>query len=385
MDLETIIKRLDDLEGRVKDYDKVFKTVADQIADLDKKLSGLPANYRDLKDEVNQVKKTLAGIGTYDKAMTQLRKDMNDKFEEQNKNAAIQQEQFSKLYQSDLKSISAKTDRLDGKFKSELDKKLQRYIDEDSRTLATVDKIELSVNKKLKEDEDIRRNLEVQKRDLESVMKRVEIITDDISQFPKQQVDLFTKFSLLSEDINQIQAQLQELKASETQRKMAQTAFIEQQEINNKNRENRFDEIQRKALEEIQRITPLVDKLNQKEKELALVNDNLEETTRLYERRLREVSELYQLFETKYQKEWNTFKSDSEKNWANYSLINEEKQTAFNNRMEELKNRVTTFEDQMNDVQELLGLMSSEIQKGMLSLMKMANNWKDAFDNIQMN
>jgi len=385
MDLETIIKRLDDLEGRVKDYDKVFKTVADQIADLDKKLSGLPANYRDLKDEVNQVKKTLAGIGTYDKAMTQLRKDTNDKFEEQNKNAAIQQEQFSKLYQSDLKSISAKTDRLDGKLKSELDKKLQRYIDEDSRTLATVDKIELSVNKKLKEDEDIRRNLEVQKRDLESVMKRVEIITDDISQFPKQQVDLFTKISLLSEDINQIQAQLQELKASETQRKMAQTAFIEQQEINNKNRENRFDEIQRKALEEIQRITSLVDKLNQKEKELALVNDNLEETTRLYERRLREVSELYQLFETKYQKEWNTFKSDSEKNWANYSLINEEKQTAFNNRMEELKNRVTTFEDQMNDVQELLGLMSSEIQKGMLSLMKMANNWKDAFDNIQMN
>lgn len=374
---------MDDLENKVMNYDKVFKTVAEQIADLDKKLSGLPANYRDLKDEVNQVKKTLAGIGSYDKAMTQLRKDMNGKFEEQNKNTTIQQEQFSKLYQSDLKSISAKMDRLDEKLKSELDKKLQRYIDEDSHTLATVDKIEMSVNKKLKGDEDIRRNLEVQRRDLESVMKRVEIISDDFSQFPKQQMELITKISLLSEDVNQIQAQLQELKAAETQRKMAQTAFIEQQEISNKNRESRFDEIQRKAAEEIQRITSLMEKLNQKEKELTLINDNLEETTRLYERRLKEVSELYQLFEAKYQKEWNSFKSDSEKNWVNYSLINEEKQTAFNNRMEELKNRVTAFEDQMNDVQELLGLMSSEIQKGMLSLMKMANNWKDAFDNIQ--
>ncbi|NMC46169.1 MAG: hypothetical protein GYA52_04990 [Chloroflexi bacterium] len=383
MDLETIVKKLDDLENKVMNYDKVFKTVAEQIADLDKKLSGLPANYRDLKDEVNQVKKTLAGIGSYDKAMTQLRKDMNGKFEEQNKNTTIQQEQFSKLYQSDLKSISAKMDRLDEKLKSELDKKLQRYIDEDSHTLATVDKIEMSVNKKLKGDEDIRRNLEVQRRDLESVMKRVEIISDDFSQFPKQQMELITKISLLSEDVNQIQAQLQELKAAETQRKMAQTAFIEQQEISNKNRESRFDEIQRKAAEEIQRITSLMEKLNQKEKELTLINDNLEETTRLYERRLKEVSELYQLFEAKYQKEWNSFKSDSEKNWVNYSLINEEKQTAFNNRMEELKNRVTAFEDQMNDVQELLGLMSSEIQKGMLSLMKMANNWKDAFDNIQ--
>jgi len=383
MDLEKIIKRLDDLEGKVQDYDKLFKTVAGQISDLDKKLSGLPANYRDLKDEIGQVKKTLAGMGTYDKAMTQLRKDMNNKIEEQGKNAVLQQEQSTQIYQSDLKSVSAKVDRLDAKLKTELDKKLQRYIDEDSRILSTVDKIELSVNKKLQGDEDIRRSLEIQKRDLESVMKRVEIISDDISQFPKQQVELITKLSLVSEDVTHIQAQLQELKAAEAQRKMAQTAFIEQQEISNKNREARFDEIQRRAADEIQRIAPQLDKLNQKEKELTLVSDNLEETTRLYERRLKEVSELYQLFETKYLKEWNTFKTDSEKNWANYSLINEEKQAGFNNKMEDLKTRIISFEDQINDIQELLGLMGSEIQKGMLNLMKMANNWKDAFDNMQ--
>lgn len=383
MDLEKIIKRLDDLEGKVQDYDKLFKTVAGQISDLDKKLSGLPANYRDLKDEIGQVKKTLAGMGTYDKAMTQLRKDMNNKIEEQGKNAALQQEQSTQIYQSDLKSVSAKVDRLDAKLKTELDKKLQRYIDEDSRILSTVDKIELSVNKKLQGDEDIRRSLEIQKRDLENVMKRVEIISDDISQFPKQQVELITKLSLVSEDVTHFQTQLQELKAAEAQRKMAQTAFIEQQEISNKNREARFDEIQRRAADEIQRIAPQLDKLNQKEKELTLVSDNLEETTRLYERRLKEVSELYQLFETKYLKEWNTFKTDSEKNWANYSLINEEKQAGFNNKMEDLKTRIISFEDQINDIQELLGLMGSEIQKGMLNLMKMANNWKDAFDNMQ--
>jgi cell division protein FtsB len=42
-------------------YDKVFKTVAEQIADLDKKLSGLPANYRDLKDEVTRLKRRWPG------------------------------------------------------------------------------------------------------------------------------------------------------------------------------------------------------------------------------------------------------------------------------------------------------------------------------------
>jgi predicted nucleic acid-binding Zn-ribbon protein len=164
---------------------------------------------------------------------------------------------------------------------------------------------------------------------------------------------------------------------------MAQNAFIEQQEIAQKQRELRVDEIQRKASEEILRISPMLEKLVQKEKELTQIGNNLDEVTKLYERRLKEVSELYQLFEAKYQKEWNGFKNEIEKNWSNFSLINDEKQSAFTNRMDELKSRIFLLEDQTKDIQELLGLMSEEIQKGMLSLLKMANNWKDAFDNIQ--
>ncbi|MGV8025308.1 MAG: hypothetical protein AB2L18_01975 [Anaerolineaceae bacterium] len=383
MNLETIIKRMDDLEERIQGYDKIIKTINEKIADLDTKVTNLPAEYRDIKDDIGQLKKVTTGMGNLDKAFNQIRKESNEKIVNLEKDAKKKQEQQTKLQQTELRALSAKVDRLDSRIKSELDNKIQHYIDEDSRLLATVDKIEQSVSTKLKSDEDIRRNHEIQKHDLQNISKRTEIIGDDVLQFRKQQTEITNKLSIILESTKQTETQVNELKASETQRKMGQAAFLEQQEIAQKQREIRLDEIQRKASEEIQRISPMLEKLVQKERELTQVGSNLDEMTTSYERRLKEVTELYQLFEIKYQKEWSGLKNEIEKSWSNFSLINDEKQSAFTNRLDELKSRILFLEDQTNDIQELLGLMSAEIQKGMLSLMKMANTWKDAFDNIE--
>ncbi len=383
MNLETIVKRMDDLEERIQGYESMFKSLGEKIADLDTKVANLPAEYRDVKEDISQLRKGIENTSYIDKAITQVRKDTNEKFVNLEKETRKQQDQQAKLQQTDLRALSARIERLDGKVQSELGKKIQQYIDEDSHVLATVEKIEQSVNAKLKSDDDIRRNAEIQKRDVQSVTKRVEILGDDLAQFRKQQTEIASKFAILLEGTRQMEIQIAELKGSETQRKMNQAAFIEQQEIAQKQREIRFDEIQRKTSDEVQRISPLLDRLSQKEKELTQAAGNLDEMTTSYERRLKEVTELYQLFEAKYQKEWSGFKTDVEKGWSNFSLINDEKQSAVAARMDDMKSRSVFLEDPTNDLRELLGLMSSEIQKGMLSLMKMANNWKDAFDNLE--
>ena len=383
MDLETIVKRLNDLEERVQDYDKVFKTFSEKITDLDTKVTSLPAEYRHIKDEISQLKKVVSGVGGVDKSLTQMRKDNNEKIMDLQSEMKKQQEQQTKLQQNDLKSISAKVDRLDAKLKSELDKKIKAYMDEDSRLLETVEKIEQSVNTKLKSDEDIRREQNIQKKDLQSARNRLEIVGEDLTQFKKQQAELASKLNILLDSAKQIDVQINELKSSETQRRMNQTAFLDQQEAAQKQLEIGFEEIQNKVSEEIQKIPSVLEKVEKKERDLTQIGSSLEEMTTTYERRLKEITELYQLFETKYQKDWNIFKSEVEKNWANYSLINEEKQSAFTNRMDELKSRIILIEDQTNDIRELLGLMSSEIQKGMINLTKMANTWKDAFNNIE--
>ncbi|HOJ01568.1 MAG TPA: hypothetical protein PLL88_08120 [Anaerolineaceae bacterium] len=383
MNLETIVKRMDDLEERIKNFDNLFKTFQDKLADLDTRVANLPAEYRDIKDEVAQLKKSVANAGNVDKALLQIRKDTNEKIIALEKESKKQQEQQSKLQQTDIKALSAKIDLLDTKIKSELDKRIRHYVDEDSHLLATVEKIEQSVNTKLRTDDDIRRTHEIQKRDIQNMSKRIEIIADDMNQFRNQQVEITEKIGVLLESTKRAEVQIAELKSTETQRKMSQTAFIEQQEVAHKQREIYFNEIQRRVTEEFQKISLMLERLGQKEKELNQTGNNLDEMTTSYERRLREVTELYQLFEAKYQKEWGSFKNEIEKDWSNFSLINDEKQSALTARMDDLRSNIVLLEDQTNDLKELLGLMSSEIQKGMLSLMKMATAWKDAFDHIE--
>lgn len=383
MDLQTIIKRMDDLEERIQEYDRVFKTFSEKIADLDVKVANLPSEYRNIKDEISQLKKVVSGIGNVDKSLTQIRKDTNDKIAGLQAEAKREQEQQKKIQQNDLKTISAKVDRLDTKLKSELDKKIKSYMDEDSHLLETVEQIEQSVNTKLKTDENVRREQEIQKKDILGARNRLDIIGDDLTQFKKQQAELASKLGVLLETIKPLEVQIAELKSSETQRKLSVNAFLEQQEVAQKQREMRLEEIQNKTSEEAQKVSIMLEKIAKKEKELTQIGNGLDDMTSAYERRLKEITELYQLFETKYQKDWENFKNEIEKNWSNFSLINEEKQSSVSNRVDELKTRIIQLEDQTNDIRELLGIMSSEIQKGMISLTKMANTWKDAFNNIE--
>ena len=383
MDLQTVIKRIDALEKQIQEYEKGYKSLSDQIAILDGKIERLPGDYHDLKDDIAQLRKSISAVGMHDKAMTLLRKETNEKISNSDNRMKQEQEKQSQQYQNDFRILSEKIERLDGKVKTELDKKVQQYVREESQILATVEKIEQSVAQKLKKDDDIRRNQEIYKKDVQALSKRIEIISDDISQFPKLQIDLVNKVSAFAEDLKFIQNQIAELKSSESQRKSAQKAFIEQQEIVQKNYEVRFEEVQKRTAEAIVPIAPMLDKLKTRDKELTQFKSSLEESTRLYDRRLKEISELYQLFETKYQKEWNELSTNLDKNFSNFTLINEEKQSSFTGKIDEIRTRMTSLEDEIKDIQELLGLMSEELQKGMLSLIKMGSNWKEAFDALQ--
>ena len=85
----------------------------------------------------------------------------------------------------------------------------------------------------------------------------------------------------------------------------------------------------------------------------------------------------------KFRKEWETFKSDSEKRWANISLVIDDKRGGYSEQFQSLKERMVFIEDNTHEMQEVLLLMSTEIQKGMQNIMKMVNGWMDAFGQIK--
>ena len=92
---------------------------------------------------------------------------------------------------------------------------------------------------------------------------------------------------------------------------------------------------------------------------------------------------MYRLMDEKFRKEWTTYKADSKKRWSNISMVIDDKQGGYSDQFQSLKDRMVFLEDNTNEMQEVLLLMSTEIQKGMQNIMKMVNGWMDAFGQIR--
>jgi hypothetical protein len=71
------------------------------------------------------------------------------------------------------------------------------------------------------------------------------------------------------------------------------------------------------------------------------------------------------MLDEKFRQEWNTYKTDSDKKWSNVSIAFEEKQGGISDQIDKIKERLLIVEDNTHEMQELLILMSKEIQKGM--------------------
>ena len=64
-------------------------------------------------------------------------------------------------------------------------------------------------------------------------------------------------------------------------------------------------------------------------------------------------------------------------------MVIDDKQGGYSDQFQSLKDRMVLIEDTTSEIQEILVLMSAEIQKGMQKIMKMVNGWMDAFGKIK--
>ena len=150
MDRETALKKIDTLEERIQGYETMFRTITDKIVNLDNKVANFPQAYRDIKEQMNQLRMSVENTEYIDKAIGQIRKEGQEKLVDFKKELKSQIDQQNKFQKEDFQTLLVKINQLDARLKTELDKRVQQYIREDSQVLSQMEKIEQSVNTKLK-------------------------------------------------------------------------------------------------------------------------------------------------------------------------------------------------------------------------------------------
>jgi chromosome segregation ATPase len=385
MDLESIVKKIDSITDELSTLKKTLTISIQRLGTVDEKAENFLGLIREQKKEIERLNSVVNSLGHYDSAIAQMRVDFNRSLEEFEKRRSMNEKMGEKMRTEEIGALKLSIENHKQNIQQNLDKQNSQFSDQiegfikEIRTKA--EKIESS---QFSYDE-INRKFEMVQQDISRNGKQMDNFHSELEVIKKRQEEIWTKLDVVMNDLKRGDSRFNEIIATESDRRQAQISFMEQQSVIQKQRENVWGQWQQQFDESIKEIYKLIPEMQNHLQDAKKIQGSFVEVNQKIERRTNELTEMYRLMSEKFRQEWDTYKTDLDQRWANISLVLEDKNKSYMSQLDQFKPRMQQVEDSTHEMQEVLYLMSSEIQKGMQGIMAMVNGWMDAFSSIKPN
>ena len=383
MNLDELVKKIAVLEDENRSNAKTLAVLNSKIKNIEDSNSTFLDIAREIRKEVERLNSTVSRLGQFDASLTQIRVELSKKMNELERQQKQFETNLDKIHNEDQNSTNRLISSTREELTSGLDKRMKIFFEEDSRLVKKVEDMETSYDANLKRDQSLQQMAAVGIEESHRNTKKIDNIQMEIEPIRKKLDEYLNKSNLIMDDLRKNDSRLNELAATENQRKVDHSVFMEQQTVLQFDRDRSWKEWMRQFEETSQKTNALLKEFTMQQQELKRSKEGFTEITQSFDRRVNELTEMYRILEERLRQDWATFKGDEQKRWANYSLIFGEKQGDFLHQYEDMKNRLISLEDQTKEFQEVLVMVSTELQKGMQGLMKMVNNWIETFDDIR--
>ena len=382
MNLEELLIKIENYDGQIKSLNKSLSVFNNKINDVDDKTSGFLELMRDEKKEIARLNSIVMGLGQFDASIAQIRVDFNRKFDDLQKQRKQEEKIRANLVGADIKSTQSLIEKTKTELTNEFEKKISLLQEENARQINRIKEKELKIDEFLKSFEENKGLLNSFNQDLRRTIKKVENLHAEVGASRGKQDEIRSKLEINLNTLRNSESRLNEIITTESERRQVQLDFIEKQSLIHKERDRIWVEWEQQFGESSKQTLALLPELKKQQLDLNQSKSDFEGITQQFERRIKELTEMYRLMDEKFRKEWATYRSDSEKRWSNISMVLDDKQGGYSDQFKSLKDRMVLAEDNTREMQEVLLLMSTEIQKGMQNIMKMVNGWMDAFGQI---
>jgi chromosome segregation ATPase len=383
MDLETIVKQIEELENQLSSLKKSVASQNSRLGDLDDRSVNFLEKNRETNNELSKLRSTINGLSQFDPALTKLRVDIGRQLEEIEKRNQLNVKMLEKVHNDEVNSVNQTLDKTRRELSAQIDERFKRFSDENARITTSFKETEKKVDEKINSDDSFKLSMHSLESEFNQNKKVVDNLTAEFDSFKKRFEEVRFKSEDLLDNIRNNESRLNEIVATENERKQAFIEIIEQQTLIRNERDRIWKDWETQFNESINQVYKLIPDLQNQQVEMRKTKESFEEISQKFERRINELTEMFRLMDEKFRKEWATFRSDLEKRWSGVTLLLEDKQQDFGGELEKINDRILSVEDSTHDMQEVLLLMSKEIQKGMQGLMSMVNGWMDAFGQIK--
>jgi chromosome segregation ATPase len=385
MDLDQLQKRMEWLEGERRKDKAIIDTLEKRIADFESSLPKLQDGIKDINSEVVRLTTLMARFDQLDANLSSLRIELTRSIEGVDRMRVEHDREVDKARLGDLevlnKSIAEVRKGLDPI--PDLKKALQVRVEEDYRLGREIEELEVKLVEGRRSDEEYRRSQKMLEEGQRQDAKRIADLQGEVTAVRKRLDEQRGKVDLVSDSLRKIDTRIADIQSAETERRQAQSVFIDRQNMAYLERERiwkdwqtRFEVIERQAAG----LDNQLQTLEATHRSVKRAQEAFEEISQRFERRINEITEMQRLTEERFRQEWVAFRADDQKRWTSYSLMQEEQQREMGRQFERFDERVTQLEDLSQDIQDLVQLINTENQKRLQSLLAMAHEWMEEND-----
>jgi chromosome segregation ATPase len=385
---------LEDLAKRIEWLEKESRKERGQIADLTERLTEYENTFSLIKGRVQEVNEGLSRFSSvaprleqFDNLVKQHRNEIAKAIDDMEKRRLKQERESDERRRTEQDAVNKALIELRNSLDvlPELRKGIQARVEEDTRLLRSIAALDVKIDENARSAEEVKRTIRTVDDGRKNDMKRLADVQGEIAAIRKRADEAREKADLTSDSLRLFDARLNEMIASESERRQAQMHFIEQQTIAQLDRDrawkdwqNRFDSFTKQTANLDQQLATLEDM----QRAVKRSQDAFDDMNKRLERRINEITEIQRLAEDRFRQEWVTFKADDQKRWTNYSLTQDEVFKDIHAGLEKLDVRITTLDDQAQTQQDLLQQTTETTETHLQELMNWAHEFLANYERI---
>ncbi len=386
MEFEQITKRLEWLDDQQRKNKTTLSDLSQQLTSIEATLNALTKQIKSLSKDAEEFGPAAARLNQFDQMMEKQRGDLNKLVEAAEKHAMRREQEAAKLYRAELNEINKSIAKINSQLKfDEIEEQFKVQAHEEQRLNLAIQDMRAKVEEVAEKSNQMliaQKPLEEGRR---QDAKRLTDLQGELAAVRKRADDAREKTVLHTDSIRNLENRIAELLETESERKTAQTTFLDQQAIAQVERDRAWKDWQeqydifKKQAENIElQVAALDDTIRAAKR----AQDAYTDINQKMERRTLEVSEMQRLAEERIRQEWVAFKADEQKRWTSHSLGQEETMRDLRKDMDKLEQRVTQLDDASQTMQDQLHQTTDTTEQQLQELMNVANEWLTAYERI---
>lgn len=381
IDSEQLQKRVEWLDNERRNDKTLIAALQSKLENYELENAALRTRLVELDGEITRLNTLMARLEQFDQDVNEMRTSTNRQMEELKdsmRDNALIGEKHEKVIEGINQTLTEYRKQM-VEIKT-LQDSLEERKQEDIRLARIIEELKAQIGEVGNFNEDYKRSFRLIEESQRQDSKRMTDLQGEVAAIRKRQDEIRGKQDLVGDNMRKVENKIKDLLDAESERREAQTAFMEKLHLTQVERDRVFNTWEAR-FEEVERITNgIEDELTDLENTHRSVKQSqaaLDEVTQRFDRRINEITEIQRLNEDRFRQEWTSFKSDDQKRWSNYTLTQEEQNRELSQKLDNLNNRIATLEDHLEDMQDSLTQIGKDDIMRMTTLL---NSFRESID-----